>query len=137
MTPITMIPKTSTVEIRRIDVRTAMMIGGVGYGAVALIGAVAMVILMLTTTMPDPTHLLELGFFNLLGGGFMILLTPFLYALLGAVAGGFVALVYNLFAYLVTGVVLEVAQPPPGGLLRRWLHLRAEGAKRGVGDAEQ
>jgi hypothetical protein len=95
-------------RIRRFEPLSVMKIAAICYALVGLIeGAIfSLIFSVVPFGLQDAPHFPRV--FGLFFSGFAILIFPIMFAVMGAIGGGLVAVVYNVSARYVGGIQVEV-----------------------------
>lgn len=95
-------------NIKKFEPLSVMRISAIGYGVMGLLEGAIMSVMFSVIPMADPQHQAMPGWAGVLFGGFAIVLFPILFAIMGAIAGGLGAVIYNVSARYVGGITVEV-----------------------------
>jgi hypothetical protein len=95
-------------KIKKFEPLSVMRISAIGYGAMGLLEGAIFSVMFSMIPMMDPQHQTMPRWTGMLFGGFAIVLFPILFAIMGAIAGGLGAVIYNVSARFVGGIVVEV-----------------------------
>jgi len=95
-------------KIKKFEPLSVMRISAIGYGAMGLLEGAIFSVMFSMIPMMDPQHQTMPRWTGMLFGGFAIVFFPILFAIIGAIAGGLGAVIYNVSARFVGGIAVEV-----------------------------
>jgi hypothetical protein len=94
--------------IKKFEPLSVMRISAIGYGAMGLLEGAIFSVIFTMIPMADQAHQNMPRWTGMMFGGFAIVFFPILFAIMGAIAGGLGAVIYNVAARFVGGIVVEV-----------------------------